>query len=241
MGTFLQLPRYDIRYDTATNNILRWGPFTVNGVDIDADATATIAISNPAETAIVTATAMTADLPYFTYNVDTDDISDYPLDEGYIADIVVTYSASTYNYRVLFDVVRQPFAVMVGDDDLIAYFPSAASRYPTGQTNYSPQILLAAEEVKTEILAQGLRPALEFDPAQFRLPITFLTLHHLHKNVWKKEADDRWQQDADYWYMRYDAARCRALETVMVRYDEDESGQLGDNEKTTTTPHRLLL
>lgn len=241
MGTFLQWPRYEVRYDTASNNILRWGPFTVSGVDIDSSATATIAISNPAGTAIVTATAMTADLPYFTYNVDTDDVSDYPLDEGYIADIVVTYSGSTYNYRILFDVVRQPFPIMVGDDDIIAQFPSAGSRLPSGQSNYSSQILLAAEEVKTELLSQGLRPALVFDPAQFRLPIVFLTLHHLHKNIWKKEAGDRWEEDAEYWYHRYERAIDRALSTVMVRYDDDEDGLLDDSEKATTTPHRLLL
>jgi len=241
MGTLLQFPRMDVRYDTSANNVIRWGPFTISGVDIDAGSTAKIAISDPGGTAIVSSTAMTADLPYFTYDVDTDDTDDYPLDEGYVADIVVTHSEKAYPYRVLFDVVRSPFALMVGDDDIIAQFPSAASRLPSGQTNYSPQILLAFEEIKMEILAQGLRPALDFDPAQFRLPTIYLTLHMLHKNIWKKEAADRWQEDAEYWFTRYDRMMTTALGTVVVRYDADEDGLLGDGEAMTTSPHRLLL
>lgn len=241
MSTLLQFPRYDVRYNTATNNIIKWGPFTVDGVDIDASATATIAISNPAGTEIVSATAMTAALPYFTYAVDTSDTDDYPLDERYIADILVTHSAKVYPYRVFFDVVRSPFVLMVGDDDIIAQFPSAGSRYPSGQTDYSKQLLLAFEEIKTEILAQGFRPALMVDPAQFRLPVIFLTLHILHRNIWKKESADRWSEDADYWFMRYEKSMATALATVMVRYDSDEDGKVGDDETTNTSPHRLLL
>ena len=240
MSTQSWTPRLEVYYNKASNNTLKWGPFTVAGVAITSGATATVAISNPAGTAIVTATAMTAALPYFTYSVDTSTTASYPLDEGYVTDIVVTYSALTYNYRVLFDVVRQPFVCMVTDTDIAAYMPTSADRKGT-LTNYSAQILAAFEEVKSAIICKGQRPALIFDPNAFRTPIIYRTLAICSEGIWRKEIDDRWQESRDYYQEQFNLSLDRALESVSLRSDDDEDGLLSEDEKTTFLPVRLRL
>lgn len=238
--TITSLPRAEVRYNTAANNPIKFGPFTLDGVAITASATATIAISNPAGTAIVTATSMTAALPYFTYSVNTSSTTSYPLDEGYIADIIVTHSTNTYNYRVFFDVVRQPFYFAISDTDLQAYMPDVSGRLGS-LSNFSSTIKMVGEEIKAAIIARGFRPALVFDPASFRPAHCLLTLAALCHGYFQKQTDDSWAQVGDRFYERGEAALLRALETVTMRYDENEDGKLGDGEKHTTSPVRLLL
>jgi hypothetical protein len=240
MSTQTWTPRLEVYYNKASNNTLKWGPFTVDGVAITSGATATVAIGNPSGTAIVTATAMTAALPYFTYSINTSSATSYPLDEGYTADIVVTYSANTYNYRVIFDVVRQPFVCMVTDTDLAAYIPTASDRKGT-LTSYSAQILAAFEEVKGAIICKGQRPALIFDPNAFRTPIIYRTLAICAEGIWRKEVGDRWEESRDFYMEQYKVSLDRALEAVSLRSDIDEDGLLSEAEKETYLPVRLML
>lgn len=240
MSTQSWTPRLEVYYNKASNNHIKWGPFTVAGVEISASATATVAISNPVGTEIVSSTAMTASLPYFTYSIDTSSTTNYPLDEGYIADIVVTYGGSPYNYRVIFDVVRQPFVCMVGDTDIAAYMPTASDR-KGDLSDYSAQILAAFEEVKSAIICKGQRPALIFDPAAFRTAIIYRTLTICSEGVWRKEVGDRWEESRDYYQSLYEKSLESALESVSLRSDDDEDGLLGEGEKTTFLPVRLRL
>lgn len=238
--TITSMPRAEVRYNTASNNIITFGPFTVAGVAISSSATATITITDPSGTALATDQAMTADLPYFTYDIDTSTTASWPVDEGYKAVITVTYSSDDYLFVVPFDVVMQPFPCMVSDTDLATYFPDSANR-KGGLSNYSAQIIAAFEEVKAAILSKGYRPALLFDPQSFRPAIIYRTLAMLAKGVWKKEEGDRWEEDYTDWMEQYRYWLDMALDGVSTRYDTDEDGKLSDSEIESYQPIRMLL
>lgn len=237
--TLIPFPRADIRYNTSANNILKVGPFTVAGVEVT-PSTVTGLLYKPDGTAIGTTQTFTVSGSYATLNIDTTTTTTWALDEGYVCKVSMTSSATVYPYHVLFDVVRQPLPCLVGDTDLTAYYPDIANRKGS-LSNYSAQILAAFEEVKGEIICKGFRPALMFDPASFRKPTVFRTLAILCVGAWKKEIGDRWQEDFEIWQTQYKDSIRTALETVSVRYDDDEDGLLDDGEREVTSPVRLLL
>ena len=91
------------------------------------------------------------------------------------------------------------------------------------------------------ILEKGQRPGLVFDPYSFRMPIVYLTLSMLCRGHWKKQLDDRWEEDADYFDDMYESLLTAALSTVVLRSDDDEDGTISDGEQETYTSVRLML
>lgn len=234
-------PRIEIAYNRASNNLLKWGPFTLAGVEITTGATAKLWLSNPSGTALLSDQTMTADGSYFTKNIDTSTVASYPLDQGYPATVKVTYSTTVYEFHALVDVVRTPLVCMVCDADLKRYVPQLDARRPSTQTSYAPQILTAFEEVQNAILSKGYRTALLFDPASFRPAILFRTLAICSKSVWKKAAEDRWEEDYQEYMALYRENLDRALDGVSTRVDENEDGLLQAGEEESYQPHRFLL
>lgn len=236
-------PRMEIAYNRASNNLLRWGPFTLEGVRITG-ATAKVSLSTPAGTARLTDQTMTADSSdgsYFTKDVDTSTVANYPRDQGYPAKIKVTHATKVYEFHELVDVVQTPFVSMVCDEDLERYMPTLDARRPSTQTSYAPQILMAFEEIQGAILAKGYRPALLFDPRSFRPAHLFRTLAICCKSVWKKALSDRWEEDYREYMDQYAAAMELALSGISTRYDDNEDSLLQAGEEDSYQPHRFLL
>lgn len=236
-------PRYEVAYNRALNNLLKVGPFSIENVAQTSGVTATLSLySIDGETTLVDAQDMDVSaLPYASYNLDTSTVANFPADQGYKGIVTWTESGTDYVWNILVDVVRNPLVCTVVDADLARYVPSLTARLPSTQSSYASQIQAAFEEVQCALFSKGYRPALMFDPNAFRMPIIFRALAICCQTAWKKETNDRWQEDYEDFMDQYNAALDRALSGVFLRVDENEDGLLQANEEESLQPHRFVL
>lgn len=114
------LRRQKVRYSSDNDDNALTYQLVLNGAKVT-PTSATIAVYKPGtSTAVLAATAMTVSGTLMTYALDTTTTADFPLDEGYRADIVVTYGGVTYNRHIMFDVVSYLLRLDIGRDQLVA-------------------------------------------------------------------------------------------------------------------------
>ena len=151
-----RLGRQKVRYNSDNDDIALVYQLLVDGEKVT-PTSATIEIFRPGNaTAVLAATAMTQAGTLLTYNVTTTTVADFPVGNGYRAEIVVTYDSKTYSARIIFDVVKYILRLTVAFDQLVALDPSVRGYQHDGDEDLSPLINAARDDMQTDIEARVL-------------------------------------------------------------------------------------
>jgi hypothetical protein len=142
--------RQKVRYDSTNDDNKLVYQLVVNGAKVT-PTSATIAISDPSGTSIVTPAAMTVSGTLLTYQLDTTTEADYPIATGYRGDIIVTYSALTYDRVIFFDVVRYLLDLNIGIDQLVAVDDSIKGMTWDGDYDFNAMIEGCRDYLQTRI------------------------------------------------------------------------------------------
>ncbi len=191
-------------------------------------SSATVTIKDPDGTEKLAATAMTANSTTgtLTYSLAATYTAD--LWENAVIEIAYTISSVVYTAVFFFDVVLHALYCNVTDDDLKAYFPQLADEIWSGTANYSGQIAEAFQFVKRLIKDKGKRPSMLIDGSQVRELVIIKTFEMIFFNF----ATD----PEGIWWKRYEQYRSLFNErfaSLVIKYDEDESGTIDSDEKAT--------
>lgn len=150
--------RQKVRYDNANADLPLVHQFSVD----DAAAvptSATISIYEPGNsTALVDGAAMEtstdrgdSDDTLLTYAVDTTTEADWPIKEGYRAEIVVVFNSTNYPRHLLFDVARYVFLPNLTFDRLVAMDDNVRDMQHDGDGDFSELIGSCRENLQLKI------------------------------------------------------------------------------------------
>lgn len=188
-------------------------------------ASATITIKEPDGTAVISAAAMAVGAGgTLTYTLEA--AKTLRLWEAAIMEIAYVVGAVSYKAVFFFDVVLNALKCNVVDDDLKKYFPLLQNEIWAGTSNYSGQIDEAFRVLKRLIKDRGRRPAMLIDGAQVRELIIIKTFELIFFSFAK--------DPEDVWWKRYEQYRTLFNErfgSLVIKYDEDESGTVETDEK----------
>jgi hypothetical protein len=191
-------------------------------------SSATITVKDPDGTAVVSAAAMPVSVGgTMTYSVTASILDD--LWEDAVLEVSYVVSTVTYKAVFFFDCALNALRPNVVDDDLKRYAPQLADERWSTQTTYDAQIQEAFRIVKRAIKDKGRRPAMLIDGAQVRELVILKTLELISFDFAKSPDDIWWNR-----YQKYEAIYKDRLAGLVVKYDEDESGTIEDNEKKVT-------
>lgn len=195
---------------------------------------ATITVRDPDGTALVTAAAMTinATTGTLTYSLGTAYTAD--LGENYVLEVDYTASGESHQATFFFDVVLQRLRVTVTDDDLRAYYPQIGDELWAEEASYAGQIEEAFLVVKRLIKDKGKRPAMLIDGSQLR-ELVIVKAFEMIFFAFAKSADDIWWAR----HQKYAALFDQRFQSLRIKYDEDESGTIEDDETETFAQPRL--
>ena len=152
------LRRQKLRYDSDNEDNPVVFQLVVDGAKVT-PASATIAITDPDGTAVLTASAMTASGTLLTYAVDTDDADDFPAATGYRADLAITVGtgddAVVYTRHIVLDVVKYVLDLGIGRDQLLARDESILAAEHAGDEDLSPLIEACRDELQLKLEAKA--------------------------------------------------------------------------------------
>lgn len=209
-----------MRYNSNNDDNVLTYQLVINGAKVT-PTSATIAISDPSGTEVLTATAMTKSGTLLTYSVDTTTVADFPIDEGYRADIIVTYNAKTYDRHIMFDVVRYLFDPALGFDQLLALDGNIQ-----GMKNASDETLanlidacrdILQSDIEAKVLGDGkLLENMILDHTQIAVALRWRVLAQLYHN--NSDEDRREYYEKNYW---------RQVRQVIAttKFDSDQDGE----------------
>lgn len=153
-----RLGRQKVRYDAANDELPLKFQLIVNGEKVT-PTSATIAIYSPSGTALVAATAMTLSGSILSYILSTTTEASWPVASGYRADVVVTFSAKTYERSFVFDVVKYLLDVGMSFDQLVAYDDGIRDMAHDGDEDFSALIEACRDklqmQIETKVLGEG--------------------------------------------------------------------------------------
>lgn len=131
-----------------------------------------------------------------------------------------TADGEVRNFNNFFDVVKWKIHNNVIDANLQKYYPDIQEHLWTAQTNYSPQIHLAWQDVKRDIKAKGRRPSLIVVDSDIAKLIELKSFVHIFNAFFRKATDDVWltrAKDAENEY-------ANQFNKTILRYDESQDG-----------------
>jgi len=150
------LRRQKVRYNSDNDDNPLVYQLVLDGAKVT-PTSATIAVYAPGNsTAVLTATAMTVSGTLLTYELDTTETDDFPIDTGYRAEIVVTYNSLTYNGRIIFDVVPYLLRLNIGRDQLVALDDQLSAGEFGGDDDFSELIDACRDDLSVMIEAHVL-------------------------------------------------------------------------------------
>lgn len=216
-----RLGRQKVRYNSDNDD----NPLVYQLIVDDAKVTptsATIAIYKPGSTtAVLAATAMTKSGSLLTYTVNTTTVANFPVDQGYRADIVVTYNALTYNRHIVFDVAKYLFVPDLAFDQLVALDDGIRGMQHDGDDDFSELIGACQDVLQARIESKVLEDErllneLILDASRVSTAFRFLCLHQ----IWFNKGD---QDRADKYEERYEEMLEAVLSTM--QYDSSQDGE----------------
>ncbi|OQB57138.1 MAG: hypothetical protein BWX98_01627 [Candidatus Aminicenantes bacterium ADurb.Bin147] len=148
------------------------------------------------------------------------------LQENAILEVTYVLAGGPCKAVFFFDVVLNALRPNVVDTDLKAYAPLLASEIWSTQSNFDVQIQEAFRLVKRDIKNKGRRPTMLIDGAQVRELVIVKTFELVCFDFAKAPDDIWWSR-----YQKHEAKYKDALASLIVKYDEDESGTIDDEEK----------
>lgn len=187
---------------------------------------AAITIKDPGGTEQVSDASMTINGTTGTATYTLDDAYTADLWENAVIEIEYVYSSITHKAVFFFDVVLNALKCNVIDDDLKKYFPQIASQIWSGTSNYDGQIQEAFRIVKRLIKDKGRRPAMLIDGSQIRELVIIKAFEIIFFNFAKSAEDIWWGR-----YEKYKALFEQRFAALAIKYDEDESGSIEDDEE----------
>jgi len=191
-------------------------------------SSATITVKDPAGIEVVSRAAMSiavgGTMSYSLASTYTED-----LQEDAAIEVSYVLSGTTFKATFFFDVVLNILRPNVIDDDLKAHAPLLAQEIWATQDNYDEQIQEAFRQVVRDIKNKGRRPHMLIDGAQIRELVILKTFEMIFKEF-PKSRDDIWA----WRYELYKSDYKDALAGLVVKYDEDESGSIEEEEKKVT-------
>lgn len=215
-----RLARQKVRYDNDNDDI----PLVYQLVDAGAKVTptsATIAVVDPSGDTVLAATAMTVSGTLMTYSLDTSTEADFPIDQGYRADMVITADSKTYQRHIIFDVARYVFVPNVAYDQLVALDDELRGMQHDGDADFSPIIEASRDElqllIESRLLTLGKRMLEEhiLDASRMAIPFRRMVL----ANIFREKGDIEKAEHHESMYARMYDAVMSSLEL-----DEDQDG-----------------
>lgn len=212
------LRRQKIRYNDANDDDPLTYQLVLDGEKVT-PTSATITIYAPGNsTALVDAAAMTKSGTLLTYAVDTTTTASWPVDTGYRAHIITTYSAVTYPDDLYFDVAKFLLRFSVAFDQLTAIDEAIAGMTHDGDDDLSPVINATRDELQLLIESKvidddKLLESMVLDRAAVEVPGRYLVV----ANIYQSKRD---YETAGYWRERFNTLWRAAMSTV--RYDANE-------------------
>ena len=215
-----RLGRQKVRYDDANADNPIIGQLVLNG-EKQTPSAATIAVSDTNGDEVLAATAMTVSGTLCSYDLDTTTETDFPLGQGYRADLAITVSGTVYQAHLMFDVVRFLFRMQIGIDQLIALDDGLRGMLHDGDDDFSALIVAVEDiiqaEVETHVLKEGrLLQEMILDYTRLAIPARYRMICQIWRN---KGDDDRAEQYMD----DYKSAMRAAL--ASITYDQNQDGQ----------------
>lgn len=178
---------------------------------------AKLTLKSPSGVTIIDGLAMTLADPLLTYTLTADNL-DVML-ENYRIYIEYVYDTVTYPVNFLLDVVLTPLVLSITDLDLQERHPNLATDLWTGSTDYSKQINLAFDEVKTDIKNRGNRPDMIIDNKQIEKPIEYKALELIFFDFATNNEGINWER-----YLAYKSKYIDAMTSLNIQYDSNRDG-----------------
>lgn len=195
---------------------------------------ATVTVRDPDGEEVLAATNMTINgtTGTLTYSLSSTLTAD--LGENYVMEVDYTVDGVAHQATFFFDVVLQKLRVTVTDADLKAYYPQIGDELWGDEASYAGQIEEAFLVVKRLIKDKGKRPAMLIDGSQVRELVIIKAFEMIFFAFAKNTEDIWWARHAKYTAL-FDQ-RFRALQ---IKYDEDESGTIDDDETESFAQPRM--
>jgi len=212
------LRRQKVRYNDANDDLPLKYQLVVDGAKVT-PTSATITIYAPGNaTALVDAVAMTKSGTLLTYAPDTTTTASWPVDTGYRAHIVTTYSSVTYPDDLYFDVAKFLLRFSVGYDQLVSRDEAVAGMTYANDEDLSPIIEATRDElqllIESKVLGDGkLLESMVLDRAAIEVPGVLLVLSNLYRAKHEWEAAKAWREDFNLMWRASMAS---------IRYDQNE-------------------
>ena len=221
-----RLGRYKARYNSDNDDNPIVYQLVVDGAKVT-PTSATIAISDPDGTELVSATAMTKSTSLLTYTMDTTTTASWPVANSYRADIVVTYDSKTYDRHLVFDVVSYVFDPALGYDQLVSLDGNLRGMLNDGDDDLGNLIDAVRDIMQSDLEAKvveddKLLENMILDHTQAAVALRFRVLAQLYHNA--GDEDRREYYEMNYWrQMRQMLATAK----FDVNQDGQEDGELG--------------
>lgn len=216
--------RQKIKYNNANDDRPLSYQLVLNGAKVT-PASAAITIYSPvSSTAIVSAQAMTVTGTLLTYVVSTTTTASWPVESGYRAEVIVTYSTKTYERQFLFDVCKYILDLGVGFDQLVALDDSIRGMQHDGDADFSALIeacrAIIDNKIESRVLKDDkLRSQMILDPTRLIPAFEYFCHAQIARNNRDWEAHESYSTD-------FEKALNSALATI--QYDADGAGHEPD-------------
>ena len=182
-----KLRRQRVKYDNSNASNPLVYQLVLDGAKVT-PTSAAITIYEPGNTtALVSAAAMTVSgTTKLIYSVDTTTEADWPIQEGYRAEIAITASAVVYPRHLMFDVVRFLFDLNIGFDQLVALDDGIKGMGWDGDDDMSAVINSCSDVLQAKLEARilkGERLIQEqlIDSTKFAQAARFYILGHIYR------------------------------------------------------------
>jgi hypothetical protein len=227
------LRRQRIRYNSDNDDNPIVYQLVVDGAKVT-PSSATIAIDNPSGTEKLAAVTMgTPSGTLFSYSVNTTTVADFPVGNGYRADIVVTVGSTTYNRHLMIDVVKFLLHPSVGRDQLLARDAGILAAEHAGDEDLSPLIEACQDELHLKLEAKAfadeqVMDTMIIDETKLAIPARAYILEAFYRHNNPELADSYELKFRELWSNFVSA----------IKYDKDGDG-LEDTQGETV--HQRLV
>jgi len=214
------LRRQKVRYNDANDDCPLKTQLIVGGAKVT-PASATITIYRPGNaTALVGPVAMTVTGTLLTYAPLTTTVASWPVEQGYRADVVVTYGAVTYPIHLVFDVEKYPLVFGLTRDSLLALDPTILGMDHAGDEDFSEPIEAAHDDLQLMLESKAtedgqLLESMILDGSRIAIPARYYVLHLIYFNKDAERSDRYKNRFNELW----------ASMLAGIKYDEDQDGE----------------
>jgi len=187
-----RLARQKVRRDSLNADLPLVYSLVIDGT-IQAPTSGTITIYEPGNsTALVDGESMTVDGNLLTYSVDTTTEDDWPIKQGYRADISAEVSGTDFTRHLIFDVAPYVFLPNIAFEHLVAMDDGIRGMAFDGEEDFSPVIEACRDElqlmIENRIRDHGRRLLEEnvLDVSRMAIPFRRYVL----AEIWAAKGDD---------------------------------------------------